>query len=283
MNNVSQIFDFAQVVNARLENELVAEDTLSSAMRYAVLNGGKRMRAILVRESARVFGISEHLYMQVAMAIECMHAYSLVHDDLPAMDDDDLRRGQPTVHIKWDEATAILAADALQSKAFGLIAKSPNTSAVSVQLLDALAERAQGMVKGQMLDLEAEKQKISFDALMNLHRHKTGDLIVFCTISGAIIAGKNYEALLEYGLNLGAAFQIQDDILDVESNSEVLGKTVGKDQNAGKSTAVSILGLKEAKRRAQTYANSAQEALDFLGGDTENLRFLAQWAINRSQ
>ncbi|MCC0063372.1 MAG: polyprenyl synthetase family protein [Defluviimonas sp.] len=253
------------------------------AMRYA-LQGGKRLRALLVIESARVHGIAEDEALSAAAAVEALHAYSLVHDDLPAMDDDDLRRGQPTVHRKWDEATAILAGDALQSLAFELCC-DPALGARRTELVAALAKAAgaEGMVLGQALDIAAETAPapLSLDEISRLQDAKTGALIGFAATAGAILAGADRAPLAAYARALGLAFQIADDILDVEGDPAKAGKKLGKDAAAGKATFVSLLGLAKAKRRARELADEAQKALVPYGMRADVLREIAEFAISR--
>lgn len=258
---------------------------LTDAMRYACI-GGKRIRAFLVMESARLFGIADAAALPVAAAVEALHAYSLVHDDLPAMDDDDLRRGLPTVHVQWSEATAILAGDALQSLAFGLLADErigvPETR---ILLLQGFAEAvgARGMVWGQAQDIAAETalEPLDLVAIKRLQQAKTGALIQFSATVGAVLAGEDPEALTEYARNLGLAFQIQDDVLDVTGDEAETGKRIGKDDAAGKATFVSLLGLDGAQDKARKLARNAEAALETYGETAGNLRQLARFVIER--
>lgn len=258
---------------------------LSDAMRYACI-GGKRIRALLVMESARLFGLRDRESLPVAAAVEALHAYSLVHDDLPAMDDDDLRRGLPTVHVQWSEATAILAGDALQSLAFGLLA-DPAIGGPEVRLAllrgfsDAIGAR--GMVWGQALDIAAETalEPLDIVAIKRLQGAKTGALIQFSATAGAVMAGEDPTPLAEYAKSLGLAFQIQDDILDVTGNEEDTGKRIGKDVAAGKATFVSLLGLDGAQDKARKLARHAESALEPYGELAGNLRQLARFVIER--
>ena len=258
---------------------------LRDAMAYAV-NGGKRLRAFLVMESARLHGVSDDAALPVAAAVEALHAYSLVHDDLPAMDDDDLRRGQPTVHVKWTDATAILAGDALQTLAFQLLT-DPRIGApdAQVRLVSALAQAsgAAGMVWGQALDIAAETAgtPLDLDAITELQGGKTGALIRFAATAGPLIAGDDPAALDRYAVALGLAFQIADDILDVTGDEAVTGKRVGKDAGAGKATFVSLLGLDGARARAACLADAADAALAPYGEAAGNLRQLARFVIER--
>lgn len=258
---------------------------LRDAMRYAV-DGGKRIRAFLVMESARLHDVPDAAALPVAAAVEALHAYSLVHDDLPAMDDDDLRRGQPTVHIRWSQATAILAGDALQSLAFDLLTRSgTGDPAVQVALVRAFADAvgARGMVWGQMLDIAAESAEspLTLDQITRLQAGKTGALIEFSAISGAIMGRADPAPLREYARNLGLAFQIADDILDVTGDEAQTGKRVGKDDAAGKATFVSLLGLEGARMRARELVAAGDAALVTYGDRAENLRELAGFVIDR--
>lgn len=258
------------------------------AMRYAALNGGKRFRPFLVMTSAGLFDVPSPRALRVAAAVELMHCYSLVHDDLPAMDNDDLRRGLPTCHVKYDEATAILAGDALHSLAFEVLAAAEThpTSRVRVELVRSMAQAvgAAGMVGGQMLDLLAENIPMDIGAITRLQRMKTGALIAFSCESGAIL-GEAREAerhaLHAYAHDLGLAFQIQDDLLDVEGDPETTGKAVRKDENAGKATFVSILGVKRAREQANILADQAVAHLDLFGEKAELLARAAHFVVNR--
>ncbi len=255
------------------------------AMRYA-LRGGKALRGFLVLETARLHGVGVEQAIWPAAAIEALHAYSLVHDDLPCMDDDDMRRGQPTVHRKWDEATAVLAGDALQTLAFDLLAR-PNVgpSGVRVTLIAGLARAAgaQGMVRGQALDIAAEtaEKPLTLDEITTLQAAKTGALIGWSCEAGAIMGGANAGAMRHYAQALGLAFQIADDILDVEGDADVAGKALRKDAAAGKATFVSLLGLDAARERAQALVDEACAALDAYGHRAETLRSVARFVIAR--
>ena len=258
---------------------------LADAMRCAV-SGGKRLRAFLVMESSRLHGVADDAALPVAAAVEALHAYSLVHDDLPAMDDDDLRRGQPTVHVKWTEATAILAGDALQTLAFGLLADPVIGGAEArLRLVASLARAAgaEGMVWGQALDIEAETALTPLDlaAVMRLQGGKTGALIRFAATAGPLIAGDDPAALDRYAAEMGLAFQIADDILDVTGDEARTGKRVGKDDAAGKATFVSLLGLEGARAAAQDHVTAAEAALARYGATAGNLRALARFVIER--
>jgi farnesyl diphosphate synthase len=277
----------AAAVQGRLDLALNgrADLPLIHAMRYAVF-GGKRLRGFLVLESARMLGVAEDHAVSAAAAVEALHAYSLVHDDLPAMDDDDLRRGQPTVHVKWDEATAILAGDALQALAFELLTDPAlGCAEVRVALTASLARAsgAEGMVLGQALDIAAETagRPLSLDEITVLQAGKTGALIRWSAEAGAVIAGVDPAPLGRFAAALGLAFQIADDILDVEGDPEKAGKRLQKDADAGKATFVSILGLTEAKSRAAALVEEACAALAPYGDEAKNLKAAARFVISR--
>jgi farnesyl diphosphate synthase len=262
-----------------------AEVPLVHAMRYA-LQGGKRLRAFLVLESAGLHGIGPVRALPAAAAAEALHAYSLIHDDLPCMDDDDLRRGQPTVHVKWDEATAVLAGDALQTLAFELCcdpALGPADRRIDLVAALARASGAEGMVLGQALDIAAETAPapLTLDQITALQAGKTGALIAFAAQAGAILAGADRTPLAAYAAALGLAFQIADDILDVTGDPGKAGKRLGKDAGAGKATFVSLLGLDGARARAQALAGQAVAALDPYGPAADGLREAARFVIAR--
>lgn len=255
------------------------------AMRYAA-RGGKRLRAFLVLESAALHGIGPEAALPVAAAVEALHAYSLVHDDLPCMDDDDLRRGLPTVHVKWDEATAVLTGDALQTLAFELLTDpviGPADRRIALVASLAGASGAKGMVLGQALDIAAETagRPLTLDEITALQAAKTGALIRFSAESGALIAGADPAALSAYAGAMGLAFQIADDILDVTGDPEKAGKALRKDAGAGKATFVSLLGLEGARRRAADLVEEACAALAPYGDAAENLRQAARFTISR--
>ncbi len=264
------------------------ESRVLEAMRYGCLNGGKRLRPFLVCQSAALFGVNPDCALRVAVAVEFVHSYSLVHDDLPAMDDGDLRRGQPTVHRKFDEATAILAGDGLLTYAFEVLAdpathEDPN---VRCQLVAALAKAAgpHGMVGGQMLDLIAEHEAFDLGTTTRLQRMKTGDMIAFSCEAGGIL-GKapppQRHALRAYAHDLGLAFQIVDDLLDVEGTEAETGKSVGRDAEAGKSTFVSILGQDRARSQAAMLAVQAKAHLEIFDGRADILKAVADFVVAR--
>jgi farnesyl diphosphate synthase len=282
----------AQATDAVLERLLVVpgglEARVCEAMRYAALAPGKRLRPFLVLASARLFGVARRCALQVAAAIEMVHAYSMVHDDLPAMDNSDLRRGRPTCHKQYDEATAVLAGDGLLTAAFGVLA-DPDTHgdpAVRVELIAALAAAAgpAGMVGGQMIDLIAEHQTLDIGAITRLQRMKTGALIAFSCEAGAILAKAPAEprvALRGYAHDLGLAYQIADDLLDVEGSAAETGKPVGADAAAGKATFVSILGTARARAQAELLVRQAVAHLDLFEEKAELLRQAARFVITR--
>ncbi len=287
----------AMAENARAVSEMLdrllkvgggREARLMEAMRYSSLGGGKRIRPFMVTAGARLFAVAESCALRAAAAVEMVHCYSLVHDDLPAMDDDDLRRGQPTCHVRFDEATAILAGDALLTRAFEVLADIPThpDPQVRSQLVLALAKAsgAEGMVGGQMLDLMAENERLDMPEVTRLQRMKTGELIAFSCEAGAIL-GKAAEparhALRAYAHDLGLAFQIADDLLDVEGTAAEVGKKTGKDADKGKATFVSLLGVERAKAQAQMLADQAGRHLEMFDEKADYLRELAQFVVNR--
>jgi farnesyl diphosphate synthase len=288
------------VLGQLLQPELAAGEQprparLLDAMRYASLGGGKRLRPFLVVETANLFGIPRHQALMVAAALECVHCYSLVHDDLPAMDDDALRRGRPTVHKAFDEATAILAGDGLLTLAFDILSR-PEThpdAAIRVELISALAKAAGvgGMAGGQMLDLAAEGRfangqqgVLAFEDIKMLQSMKTGALLSFACASGGILGNARPEAraaLARYGSAIGEAFQIADDLLDVDGDAATVGKATGKDAAANKATFVSLLGVPGARERLQALVQEAESAISSLGDDSGVLKAAAHFIANR--
>jgi len=270
-------------ISIHMEHRLPQTDLLHQAMLYA-LRGGKMLRGFLVLESARLHDVPETAALEAALAIECIHAYSLVHDDLPCMDDDDLRRGQPTLHRKWDEATAVLAGDSLQTLAFELLARE-EVGSHAISLIRTMAEAAgkDGMVSGQMLDIAAETAEapLTLEQITTLQARKTGCLIEWSACAGARLAGADPAPLRHYAQALGLAFQIADDILDIEGDAATVGKAVRKDEDAGKATFVSLLGLEGAKRRAQELADQACAALVPYGAAGDTLKDAARFVISR--
>lgn len=266
------------------------EARLYDSMRYSTIGGGKRLRGFLVLEGARQFNVSREAALRVASAIEMIHAYSLIHDDLPAMDNDDLRRGKPTNHKAFDEATAILAGDALQSQAFHVLAGEAThpDPAVRIELVRMLARAAgpRGMCGGQMLDMMAEQATKPLDepAIGRLQLLKTGKLIEFSAEAGAVLgkaASSQRHALAAYGRELGAAFQIADDLLDATASAEEVGKATAKDAGAGKATLVSLLGIERARLQAERLVAQARTHLDVFSERADLLRALADYVIAR--
>lgn len=277
----------AELCEARLLQALEgrADQPVTQAMRYAV-RGGKRLRGFLVLEGARMLGVPEARAVSAAAAIEALHAYSLIHDDLPCMDDDDLRRGQPTVHRKWNEATAVLAGDALQTLAFELLCDPAlGSSEVRLALVSGLAKASgiDGMVLGQALDIAAETaaRSLTLDEITGLQAGKTGALIGFAAEAGAVLAGADRGPLRRYAASLGLAFQIADDILDVTGDEAKTGKRLHKDDKAGKATFVSLLGLDGARARAAELVREAEAALEGYGKGADNLIAAARFVIAR--
>ena len=261
-------------------------EPLGQAMRHATA-GGKRLRAFLVMESARLHGIPDSQSVWAAAAVEAIHAYSLVHDDLPCMDDDDLRRGQPTVHVKWDEATAVLTGDALQSLAFELLCHerlgAPAETRLALIASLARAAGGRGMVLGQARDIAAESRDAPLDLeeIGALQSAKTGALIGWSAEAGAVLAGRDPARMRDYSAALGLAFQIADDLLDVEGDAAAAGKRLGKDSAAGKATFVSLLGVEGARARAEALVREAEAALAGYGEEARALREAARFAISR--
>jgi farnesyl diphosphate synthase len=289
--------DFPQVLagvaqeTERLLDEVLglqgsAAPRLTEAMRHAVLGGGKRLRPLLVMASSRLFEVSRISALRTGAALECIHSYSLVHDDLPAMDNDDLRRGKPTVHKAFGEATAILAGDSLQTLAFEILSHPETHSdpGVRAELVLELARAAgkEGMAGGQMLDLLAEQQPVRQVAeIERLQLLKTGALLKFACEAGAILGRGDRAALRRYGQCIGLAFQLADDILDVESTSEMLGKATQKDHRIGKATFVELLGLEGAKAKARQLAEEADAALSSYDERADLLRAAARFIVLR--
>lgn len=282
--------DVDRLVNSLLPAETARARRVVEAMRYATLGQGKRLRPFFVAAGARLLGAERAGALRVGAALECVHCYSLVHDDLPAMDDDDLRRGQPTTHIAFDEATAILAGDGLLTFAFEILAepKTHAEPAVRAELVLELARAAgkDGMVGGQMLDLQAEADGARFglDDIIVLQSLKTGALFRFALLAGAILARADADAraaLTTYADRIGLAFQIADDLLDAEGDAAVTGKRTGKDADAGKATFVQLLGLDGARARAGELVAEACAALDRFGTDAETLREAARFIVER--
>ena len=264
-----------------------SEQKLYDAINYAIFSGGKRFRAFLVIQAAKLFEIPVVRALQVASAIEIIHTYSLVHDDLPSMDNDDFRRGKPTIHIKWDEATAVLVGDALQAFAYQILSfeETHPKSEVRLNLIRTLSEASglKGMVLGQSKDLEAEKNNKSLELkdIISLQKLKTGALFNWSLKSANILAEKNHASLEKYANSIGLAFQIKDDLLDHEGTMEKTGKKVGKDNAAGKATLVSLLGVENAKKRCVELCEEACDSLDYFGTKSEILKTAARFTIER--
>ncbi|MGI8555928.1 MAG: polyprenyl synthetase family protein [Pyrinomonadaceae bacterium] len=275
-------------LNTLVPNAETAPEKLHEAIRWSLLAGGKRFRPALVFAVGKVFGADAEKLLTAAAAIEMIHTYSLIHDDLPAMDDDDLRRGRATCHKKFGEATAILAGDVLQTLAFQAVSDDKNLSAeIRLELISGLARAAGtpfGMVAGQQLDLEAAGKNISARELETIHQSKTGALICAAARSGAIIAGARkteLETITDYAKHLGLLFQITDDLLDATQTTEVLGKTAGKDKAADKATYISLYGAAQAKKLAQETHDKACLVLDKIDRDAELLRGLIDFILKR--
>jgi farnesyl diphosphate synthase len=279
-----------QEIQKHLHSYMATWDDIDvvAAMRHA-LNGGKRLRAFLAVKSAAVYDISIDQAIWPASAIEAIHAYSLVHDDLPCMDDDDLRRGMPTVHKKWNDATAVLAGDALQSLGFELVLNPSCSKKASLrsELARSLAKASggQGMVLGQALDIVAEstKKPLDLEQITALQRGKTGALLGWSVMSGAILAEEDPTPLRHYAQAVGLAFQIADDVLDVQGDPEKVGKRLMKDATAGKATFVSLLGLEKAKVRSQELIDQACDSVSPLGKGALSLQQCAKFIISRDR
>ncbi|WP_322619365.1 polyprenyl synthetase family protein [Bacillus fonticola] len=265
---------------------LTTPSSLQKAMLYSLQAGGKRIRPLLLLATVKALGKQIEQSIPVAAALEMIHTYSLIHDDLPSMDDDDLRRGKPTNHKVFGEATAILAGDALLTQGFSLVAQAEVTDAQKVQLISAFSDAAgaQGMVAGQIEDMEAEKRTVLVDELQAIHRKKTGRLLTYAVEAGCILAEAEItqkEALVLFSHHLGLAFQIQDDILDVEGNARTLGKNIGSDMVNEKSTYPGLLGLEGAKAHLHEEVVAALRALEEAKVKSNELMYLAQLIQNR--
>ncbi len=290
----SLIEDYQQRVDASLEHWLPPAEVnpvrLHQAMRYAVLAPGKRVRPILVYATAAALGIDLERVDGAASAVEIIHAYSLIHDDLPAMDDDDLRRGRPTCHREFDEATAILAGDALQALAFYIISHDPQMTADAAARLEmieklALFSGSRGMAGGQAIDLASVGKSLNIAELETMHIHKTGALIRTCiqlaALSAPALEPEQFRALDSYAKSIGLSFQVQDDILDVIGDTETLGKTQGADSALDKPTFPSIIGLKASQDKAQELHQNALQALAIFGEEADILRYISAWFVER--
>ncbi len=286
------ISDYTAQVDAQLEAILPVAagpaEPLFAAMRYSVFNGGKRVRPALCFAAADAVASSDRNTARVAAAVEMIHAYSLIHDDLPAMDNDDLRRGKPTCHIQFGEATAILAGDGLQALAFQQLTELKDIPAQTAVELIAILSRlggCSGMVAGQAIDLAATGTALNQQQLKTMHAHKTGALIEASVVMGALATAQatqqQLSALREFSKAIGLAFQIQDDLLDVESSTEQLGKQQGSDANNQKSTYTSILGLESARSEATALYQQSMQALDVFADKADSLRAIADFIIKR--
>lgn len=288
------IAEISQKIDGAFDNQLMiptdARQQLYVAMRHAAMNGGKRLRPLLVLASSHLFDVEQASVLQVALAIEAIHVYSLIHDDMPCMDDDDMRRGKPTVHKLFDEATAVLAGDSLHALAFEWLA-DPITHAdpaVRCALVAALARASgpAGMAGGQMMDLVAETQIFDLPTVIHLQELKTGALIMFAVEAGAILGHASHEehaALVDYARKIGLAFQIADDLLDVEGDAALAGKALQKDADAGKATFVSLLGVEGARARARTLVDEAIARLSVFGERADLLRAIARYTLERDR
>ena len=293
--DLDNIFAESRVlVEAELDALLPAEELepkrVHQAIRWSVFAGGKRFRPALLLVTGQTFGAPVESLIRSACALEMIHSYSLIHDDLPSMDDDDLRRGRPTCHIRFDEATAILAGDALQTWAFRTIAQDEALTAdVRIRLIKELSTAAgtpEGMVAGQALDIEAEAREVTAAELRSIHERKTGALILSAARCGAIISGVSeaeLNAVTSYAMNLGLLFQITDDLLDVTATERELGKTPGKDARSAKATYPGFYGLAEARDAASAAHRNAIAALEMIKVPTDSLRSIAEFTLNRSK
>ena len=282
--DIDQAFDYLLAVPSD------PRDDLYRAMRHAAIGGGKRLRPMLVRASCDLFHVSRDASLRAGIAIECIHVYSLIHDDMPCMDDDDLRRGKPTVHKQFDEATAVLAGDSLHALAFEVIADEATSSDPFVRAELALelarASGPGGMAGGQMMDLAAEHQQFDLATVTKLQQLKTGALIGFCLEAGAImgrVPPEGRKSLRGYARDIGLAFQIADDLLDVEGDAALAGKALGKDEAAGKATFVSLLGVDRARSQSRMLVDQAIQHLNSYGAEADTLRALARFVVDRDR
>lgn len=287
ISNFSKKFD-KKLINLIPKNQISSKH-LYNAMKYIIDVGGKRLRPIFLTEISNLLGVKRENSFRAAASVELIHCYSLVHDDLPSMDNDDLRRGHPTCHKKFDEATAILVGDAFQSLAFEILAnnKTHKDFKKRIMLISELSRSSgcQGMVGGQMLDLEAEKKKLNLKEIYNLQRLKTGELFRFSCISPCILAGKANKIKIfeEFSSNLGLAFQIKDDLLDIEGNEKEIGKKTQKDLVKGKETLISLLGKEKAKKKSEELIKKSLKILEKFGNKAKNLIDLTNFIISRKK
>lgn len=290
MNDINQFLEKAAgLVNAELDRLIPADgrppQQLRDAIRWSLFAGGKRLRPALMLATGRAFGVADEKVMRTAAAVEMIHTYSLIHDDLPSMDDDDLRRGRETCHKKYGEATAILAGDALQALAFQTIAEDKhNSPETKMRLISGLGRAAACMVVGQQLDLEGEGRELTIAEIENIHINKTGSLIAFSTEAGAIIAGADaaeFESLSTFGEKIGLLFQVTDDLLDVTQTTADLGKTAGKDAVAEKATYPSSLGVEDTRNFARKVYEEAVASLSQAKADTSTLVEIAKFLLER--
>lgn len=294
MSLTSAIERISRDIDAQFDHLLSVPDDprrrLYEAMRHAAIGGGKRLRPLLVQATCDLFNIDARAALRVGVAIECIHVYSLIHDDLPCMDDDDLRRGKPTVHRQFDEATAVLAGDSLHALAFEVLGNEAthHDPFVRANLMLELARAAGpgGMAGGQMMDIEAEKASFDLATVTRLQQLKTGALISFCLEAGAIMARVPPEGrtgLRGYARNIGLAFQIADDLLDVEGNESLTGKALHKDAQAGKETFLSLLGVERAREQAGMLVSQAKDHLHIYGQEANLLRAIADYVVERDR
>ena len=286
---------FSQNFNSQLNSFFSypkgSEKQVSQAMFYSLSNGGKRLRPFLLCKTAELFNINNDISLSPAISLEMLHTYSLIHDDLPAMDNDDFRRGKPTCHKQFDEATAILAGDGLLTYAFEVLSNAPHiNNDTKIKLIHLLSQRAgafNGMIAGQMLDLQTEKspELSNEEIIKHIEEMKTGCLIAYACQAGAILGNasqQEYEIITTYARNIGIAFQISDDILDVIGDSHLMGKTLGKDALQDKLTFVSLYGLKQAKQIAEDLVSQAKKTISYFGESAKNLCDLADFIISRN-
>lgn len=294
-NIISVVKEYSSLFNLKIRPLFIKVDGLEKrvvdAMEYSVMNGGKRLRPFLVYETSKLFDIPFEQSFYAAASLEMLHSYSLIHDDLPAMDNDDLRRGKPTCHKQFDEATAILAGDGLLTYAFEILATSPYEDKIKIELIKLLSQAAgaiNGMIAGQMLDLSTERMTNITNSefiIKHIEEMKTGCLLRYACEAGAVIGKANNpkrQALVEYSRKIGVAFQIADDILDVEGSQEIVGKTLKKDKDQNKLTFVGCYGVEKARQMAHELIGQAKDIVSVFGKSSQNLQDLADFIINRN-